>query len=196
MYGNKWAVISRGIPGRYRRDARLRRTRPNQIQHARHRSRDSVRSFRRADAEPSFVVHAPGRNLRAFLQNFSWIIRNRSRFSVCFFANRVRGKIRPRLFGLAFFSPIGRMSVFRHATETRSKLKGRASAETRAFCFVYATDGQTRAERRRALFLIRPTICLDLRPTTTDRKRNHPVSVSCVRVCLFTSTCFAGRITR
>ena len=60
VYGNKWAVISRGIPGRYGRDARAPRHTPKpRFNTLGTDSRDSVRSFRRADAEPSFVVHAP-----------------------------------------------------------------------------------------------------------------------------------------
>lgn len=161
---------------RHPRQVRQRLARPaaharTKIQHARHPFARFHAVLSSRDAEPSFRrSRTPARNLRAFL-------RNPPRGS----ADRVRGKTSClRLFGLAF-SPIGRMSVFRITRPRRRlKLKGRASVETRGV-FVRVTDGETRAERTaRAL----PHTSDDMSrssSTTTDRKRNHPVScVSCV----------------
>ena len=184
VYGNKWAVISRGIPGRYGRDARAPRHTPKpRFNTLGTHSRDSVRSFRRATLNRRFVVHAPQPG--TFARFFETPLAD---LPIAF-----AGKPRLRLFGLAF-SPIGRMSVFRITRPRRRlKLKGRASVETRGV-FVRVTDGETRAERTaRAL----PHTSDDMSrssSTTTDRKRNHPVS--CVVCRLFTSTSFAGRITR
>ena len=157
VYGNKWAVISRGIPGRYGRDARAPRHTPKpRFNTLGTDSRDSVRSFRRADAEPSF------RRSRTAHGIFARFLKNPPRKPPSRIIRFV-GKSRSRLFGLAF-SPIGRMCVFRHATETRLKLKGPASVETRGV-FVRVTDGQTRAERTaRAL----PHTSDDMSRSTSD----------------------------
>ena len=157
VYGNKWAVISRGIPGRYGRDARAPRHTPEpRFNTLDTHSRDSVRSFRRADAEPSF------RRSRTAHGIFARFLKNPPRGSSDSWENPARG------FSVSLFSeksPIGRMSVFRITRPRRRlKLKGRASVETRGV-FVRVTDGQTRAERTaRAL----PHTSDDMSRSTSD----------------------------
>ena len=102
VYGNKWAVISRGIPGRYGIDARAPRHTPNKGSHARHRFARFRAVLSSRDAEPSF--RRSTHRLGTFARFFKTPLADHP---IAF-----AGKPRLRLFGHAF-SPIGRMSVFR-----------------------------------------------------------------------------------
>ena len=155
VYGNKWAVISRGIPGRYGRDARAPRHTPKpRFNTLGTDSRDSVRSFRRADAEPSF------RRSRTPHGIFARFLKNPPRGSSDSWENLARG------FSVSLFRQSDECLFFpdRDALEIERASIGR---DARRFRFrVRVTDGQTRAERTaRAL----PHTSDDMsRPTSDD----------------------------
>ena len=178
---------SPGIPGRYGRDARPRRTRPNQ---------DSTRSapIREIPFGP-FV--APTLNRRLWFTHpgpepsrvssktpLADHPKSLAAFRSRFFANRVRGKISLAAFRSRFFFFANRTNVCfsprdRDALEIERASIGR---DARRFRFrVRVTDGQRRRRTARAL----PHTSDDMsRSTSDDDDRNEitpPVScVSCV----------------